>query len=705
MSRVLQPRYRFATEAQWSACHIVGADRTTSTARKRLKPFAPYGLPAKRLWDGIAHAPAITDEAELLWLDEGGNLLRLPFGHNHPRAVGAPVAFASAKRIVATPAILWIAAGDGTAQAFDGESLTRVVEVRLDGAKVIDIAWDSYDSVYVLGRAEGRIQLVHLHCSGKVERSLTPAEAIDASAIGFLGQSNTLVLLAADRSRLYFIDARDGRLVRTVLVSTLRTCFDPSVLVTDGCARIFLAGTDGKPRGGGEQIVLIDDEGNLLGVAPTGERVTGMVATRSKLFATTGKGLLQFDPATTIPRGWGEVRMSAVTPALRSPSRGPQQWMRVEASTALPPGCSIEISYAAAADDEARARAEAILKDDSLTHAQRLKRWHHEVELHTRIYHGSPASAGQQITLSAPLQDVHDEWIWIEIAVTAAPGGLVPSLSELSVFYPGATLVENLPAIYRRREFESNDFLRGLVGVLEAGTQDLDHKIGELGRKIHPSTADGPWLDYVASWLGLPWDNGLSIEQKRRLVGHSASVAAGYGTRTGLEALLECLFPETPRRFRIIDTNVEFGLATLASPGGEGSRLPAILGGLPSSAAVLGTRAILGKACLPRNGEDGDLSCLTGRVRVDIEASAEDRRSSETWLQRLVDSMIPATARADIRWLGRGTRGATRITDESKLRAQPEARLGTDAVTGRAQLGGRRRTRLPDRLTRKSKLQ
>ena len=56
-----------------------------------------------------------------------------------------------------------------------------------------------------------------------------------------------------------------------------------------------------------------------------------------------------------------------------------------------------------------------------------------------------------------------------------------------------------------------------------------------MARHLHPSTAPEPWLDFVARWLGLPWDDALSGEQKRALLSRAAILARSRGTRAGLE--------------------------------------------------------------------------------------------------------------------------------------------------------------------------
>lgn len=701
----LHPGYRFASEAQWSLCRFVAADRTSAEARRGLRPFAPYALPPTSLWSGSGRAPAITDEAELIWSDEAGHLLRLPYADAEPRSVAAPASIGAARRMVATPGTLWMV-GDGRALAFDEKTLSLLFEVQRENLAVLDLASDSYDSVYLLARDNGGTKIAHLNCAGATEFSCALGDERDASALAYLGETNTIVLLASDGSRLYFLNAGDGRLIRTVLMSSLRLCFTPCVIASDGCSRLFIGGTDGMAVGGKYQIILTDEDGNLLGVAPTEAPITGLAATRLQFFASTEAGILRFDPAVVVPDGWGELRASFVTPLLQSPSRKPQKWLRAEARALLPQGCSLEISCATARTREAGQEADAIFGDASLSQEQRIERWHAQVELQRFAYRGSASSAaGEEILLSAPLHDVTDQFVWIEIALTAAPGGSLPHLSELSVLYPGPTLIEEMPALYRRQNPGAGDFVRGLAGLLEAGTQELDTKIGELGRNIRPETGDDAWLDYVASWLGLPWDGGLTTDQKRRLLSRAAEIGDGYGTRAGLQALLECIAPETPRRFRIIDTSVDYGLAMVGGGRCEASRLPAILAGLPGSASVLGTRAILGKARLPCKDQESETARLLGRIRVDVAATMAERQAWEPWLANLIETVVPATTTAEIHWVRPGAFEACRIGDTATLEAQAEARLGTDAVTGSARLGGRRRTVLPDRLTSNSTLQ
>src|SRR5262249_55034597 len=145
------------------------------------------------------------------------------------------------------------------------------------------------------------------------------------------------------------------------------------------------------------------------------------------------------------------------------------------------------------------------------------------------------------------------------------------------------------------------DFTRRLLGVLETTTQGLDRKIDSLGSLIHPRTAPPRWLDAVARWLGVPWDDVLDEKLKRAVLLASPEILAARGTRAGLERLLAALFPESPRRFTIIDYTAEHDVSRIGGAGRVGGHLPMPLGGLPANSVTLSRRAVLNQARLCRN--------------------------------------------------------------------------------------------------------
>src|SRR5207237_745473 len=241
----------------------------------------------------------------------------------------------------------------------------------------------------------------------------------------------------------------------------------------------------------------------------------------------------------------------------------------------------------------------------------------------------------------ANLFDVNERYLFVCLTIAAAPGARLPHLSKLQVLYPGRTLMEDLPAIYQKEEERPGSFLRALVGVLETTTQGLDARIGSLGRQIHPLTAQEPWLNSIARWLSVPWDDALTLQQKRAIVMRAPDLAKSRGTRAGLEALLECLIPGVPRRFRVTDATADFGFAIVGGESCAGSSLPAILAGRSRWNSQLDSNAVLGSMRLPCAGQlDDGVSQLAGKVRIDVAATSSERTACEDWLLALVSEMV-----------------------------------------------------------------
>ena len=256
--------------------------------------------------------------------------------------------------------------------------------------------------------------------------------------------------------------------------------------------------------------------------------------------------------------------------------------------------------------------------------------------------------------------------------------------------------MENLPAIYQKEEEERpSGFLRSLVGALETTTQGLDARIGSMGRQVHPLTAPEPWLDFLSRWLGVPWDDALSPDQKRSIMMRAADLARNRGTRAGLEALLECLLPSQPWRFRVTDATADFGFAVVGGGSCAGSALPAMLGGRTRWSPGLDASAVLGYMRLPCTGqlEDGVWQ-LAGKIRVDVAATAAERTAWEPWLLSLITEMVPAAVTVELRWVALQALRTNRLDGTITLEPAPPPHLGTDAITGQV--------RLPDSGTRLS---
>ena len=202
-------------------------------------------------------------------------------------------------------------------------------------------------------------------------------------------------------------------------------------------------------------------------------------------------------------------------------------------------------------------------------------------------------------------------------------------------------------------------------------------------------------MDYIARWLGLPWDDALAVDQKRAILLRAADLARGRGTRAGLEALLECLLPGSPRRFRVTDATADFGYAVVGGDRCAGSALPAMLGGFTRWHAELDSTTLLGYTRLPCTAQaDDGRQWPAGKIRIEAAAEAKELEATKPLLLTLITEMVPLTASVEFRWVSAQTLRADRLDDTLALEAPPNPHLGTDAVTGLARLPEQRRTRL-----------
>lgn len=701
--------YHFETADQWSSCLFNRAERGQGND---IRPFMPLSRIPERFESTGARSLVVTHGGEIIWLNDTGKMLRKPGRDNNEAK--APNALIYGSQIAATRDGIWtLPKGSPSAiDLFETGSFTRLLELEFPGVRFVDLASDGRRTIFALAEENGVCKALSFDTTGRISREIAFDELSDPLAFTYLRNSGQFVVLTggSQRKLVWFKVRESGAEAEVKLadckrfkgiakrgvartVAALRPCFTATVLGSDSKERVFLAGHDGAEFGDSEYILTFDPDGNLLEEIPIDRadgRLTGLGTTRGSLLAAGRRGVLKFAPSAVLPEGAASNRASLITPALSSPDRADKRrWLRIEVAANLPEGTSLEISYASANTLEERARIEQITADPALTATQRVDKLFREQGLWKgrTIFRGSgPESQGVK-EFSAKLFNEKDRYLWVSIALTTAAGAPVPFLSKLDVFYPGKTLMEYLPAIYQKEEAKPDSFLRSLVGVLETTTRDIDERIASLGSLINPARAPGPWLDFVARWIGLPWDNDLSLAQKRCLLSNAEKITESRGTRRGLETFLACIVPGGSRRFRISDPTADRGFAVVGGGKCTGSTLPAILGGHASWATELGISSVLGRMRLKCEGRDDDgLGGLAGKIWVDVAASAEERKTWDPWLLPLITEMTPLTARVELRWVPEAFLESGKMDGTMVLRGTPVARLDTDAITGLALL-------------------
>lgn len=706
--------YHFETAEQWDSCLFAQADRGADGG---IRSFAPFARDPVRYETNGARSPVVTRAGEIIWLDDDQVLHRLSPCSDTPETGASPRSIARALKIAATSDGLWAIGRNspGELELYEAGSFTRLLRIDVPDVQMVDLSSDGRKSVFVLVKDNDMWKVLSFDSSGRITREIKFEGLSEPRAFTFLRNSQRFVVLtkgpqpkiqwftiknepveavksSRKTRRRYGIAAR----LSTRVVAALRTCFMASVLGSDSKERVFLAGRDGDKFGRGEYILTFDSDGNSLGeipVEPTDGPINGLSESRGSLLATGKRGLLRFNTSEVVPDGPASIRSALITPMLFSPDRQDnRRWLRVEATAYLPEGTTLEISYASADKEEERDRVRANAQETALPASHRVERLLGEESLWKgrTVFRGGGSVNREAKTFSAKLFDEQDRYLWVSIVLTAAAGARLPVLSKLDVLYPGLTLMENLPATFQKDEARPDSFLRSLVGVLETTTHGIDEQIASLGSLITPASAPEPWLDFVARWIGLPWDDELGLNRKRSLLGHAEQIITGRGTRKGLETLLDSLIPGEPRRFRVTDPTADLGFAVVGGSGCSGSTLPAIIGGNAQWNTELDWTSVLGRMRLKCEGRTDDgLSGLAGKVRIDVAANAAERKAWEPWLLTLINEMVPLTARVELRWVTVQSLRTGRLDGTMVLESSPTAHLGTDAITNLA--------RLPDR--------
>ena len=569
---------------------------------------------------------------------------------------------------------------------------------------ITDIAGDACGGIWLLvSGAENGQWVVHLDRKGCRRRAFeVPCCAGRIVQLGSVERGRVLALLAPAEQRLTLMSAEDGRVLRCTVLQGLAPCWAASGLASDTGRRIALWGV--QDTGDGPRWALF-----LLG--PSGDVVDGPL-TR---FSPASPSLSEPAPhSAAVWRGrvwlagpdglWrveggdgGDTRLSSegvlLTPRLHSPrtatSRG---WLRAEVAADLPQGSALEAEFASTDDRELADRLQGLAADASMSAGAR------QAALWSLLDHppgrrfvvAGPVTADDPVAL--PLFASQDEWLWLRLKIVTPPGARPRPLRELRVLYPDQSIVRHLPATFRNERHDPGRVLRRLVGVLETTTQRLDARIASIGSLMEAATAPVGWLDYMARWLDLPWDDGLPEPAKRRLVRDAGPLLDRRGTRAGLQVLLRDVLGEDAS-VRVVDLVAEHPPGRLGGRGGTVrgmAALPMLLAGAPLSLPIVGSRLVLGRTRLcARDAENHPLASIVPTLRIEVSVDRRTRTSIEPMLARLLAQYVPAGLRLTLRWLSPG--GGLRdegSTDVMVLGGYGPATLGRDSEIGRVRLGG-----------------
>jgi phage tail-like protein len=696
--------YGFATRAQWQA---------GLTGRARIGDHGLFVI--GRLGDnpetedkGPALIPAVDRRGGLFWRRADGHLGLCSRDQVQPCVVEVPAGMARASRLVAWRKWLWaLDPGQGritryfanTIQEAEGISLSAVCGTNAIKPGECDIASDGRDGVWVLVAAQHRA--CRLRAGANDGRRDSVAIPAGTTQLTTLDRGRVLVLLDSARRVLTTVPVEHVKQETTVLLADLLPGFQPIAIASNGTDRILLAGEadrlpgDSKPGGMRRLVLVLDETGGLADFLdldappkPPAQQSIGLAGLRDTVWVADAAGVRRFEVGRA--SGKRSIAGQFLTPVLLSPEGRERGWLRAELTVDLPPGATMSVRYASTSDPELRSWIVKLASDTSVPPSIRRQR----IDARLRDlwsaplrFVGEPASPqswtngapAPQPDRIVPLHEAKGKWLWLSVDMQTGAPDRLPVLRTLRVRYPDLSLMQNLPAIYRG---DRDGFLRRIVAVLEAMTQDIDECIERLGTLVDPSIAPADWLDFLASWLGLPWHEQLPDEAKRAFLRAAASIRGTRGTRAGILALLRCILRGQP--VRIVDPGVDHAPAIVGSRAACTTTLPALLLGRPKSLAALGSpHAALGQIRL-KCADDAStpLDALDGHLLIEITASAEQRKQFDPILRHLLRDFVPLGIAFELRWRSRRS-GIGASLDDFVLEGRRDAALDGEATLGR----------------------
>ena len=372
-------------------------------------------------------------------------------------------------------------------------------------------------------------------------------------------------------------------------------------------------------------------------------------------------------------------------------------WLRAEVVARLPEGATLGLRWAATADAALAASVEHDLADAKLPMTKRLARVEKLLDglwSKTFTYVGEPhEGAPPPERFAFPLHAAAGPLLWVDLSIARNTADAAPEIDTLLVIHEARSLMDNLPAIYSG-DGDRDGTLRRLVSVLETTTQGMDHRIARLADRLDPDRTSARWLPDLAAMLGLPFHDALTGEMQRRLVKAAPAILARRGTRLGLLAMLEALFPGRP--IRVVDRTEQLIPISLGRDGVGGRALPAMLAGPSIRIPRLNARLVLNRTGLCPTDACADPLVAPGpEVLVSIPARVREQRRFRDAVAQMIEAMVPAGVRVRLRWTPWRDHGAVDPGDVLTMIDAPERlSLGAGPALGRARTGGRAAARL-----------
>jgi phage tail-like protein len=245
-------------------------------------------------------------------------------------------------------------------------------------------------------------------------------------------------------------------------------------------------------------------------------------------------------------------------------------WHRLYLEAAIPPGCGIRIFLATTNTPQRPAEnAPGTWYEHRFGDAPAASSAKHvprgvwlptssELPFHPGLIQGEP-EADRRGLFTALIQragrrvrSLQGRYLWVR-AQLIGDGRSTPELAALRVHGPRFSYVEHyLPELYREQSFgpdadalsdtsTPSDFLERFLGIAEGVLTPLEDRIASAALLTDPRRVPEESLEWLASWIGLTFDQAIPPERRRKLLEAAPRIRPWRGTLRGLSLTLDAL--------------------------------------------------------------------------------------------------------------------------------------------------------------------
>ena len=268
-------------------------------------------------------------------------------------------------------------------------------------------------------------------------------------------------------------------------------------------------------------------------------------------------------------------------------------------------------------------------------------------------------------------------YLWLRLTLSG-DGSATPAIEKAKIYYPRASSLQYLPAVYREDPL-SSDFLDRFLSIFDTIRGRTSDQITTIARYFDPmaapagkKTAGTDFLSWLASWLGMTLQNNWPVERRRQLVRQAHQLFALRGTPEGMRLHIELY---TGLRARILEQfRLRRWLFLNSSNLGD---CTTVFGASVMSRLQVGVNSTIGSFQLVDYGNpDFDLfNAYAYRFLVVVPRWPGAGDSDLLAIQQIIDMAKPAHTIGELQW------------EEPRLRIGIQASIGMDTMIAKYPLG------------------